>query len=778
MIYNYVADGSVIVGGDSECTADYYASSADGGVLASGSSESASSYFSLAGSGSLQASGSAVQRKNLKTSGSGSASLGASSASAVTRYDYDPFGSCAAGSSGLCVCRPTFSGSGSVSVSYIASSPSNFLSEWALEVSYDVYQTIEVYKDISYDVGDLPYRTWRVVGVEYYDCNNIPFCAVPNGLNRMFQEIIARSLTEVCQFLTDVNWTWPIAEVQRSVYPAEAFIAVGSTGLNTLGYPVPSTNQFVSVPFSQVPECLFLSVPTTEDISMGMSSEIEIAFPYSASGSVQVSGSSETTNSFSGSGHVLLSGSAECFLASRQYESSGSMQIVGESEITKDSWSYEATGFVLASGESLEGSQYFNYFGSGNVSTDSTAASLVRLSFASSGGSDVYPNYAGVNVGGDASYPILQAGTGSVQIYGAGASFRKSYSYFADGSALLDGMSVSVSPYQQYAASGGVAFSGDIVVGKASFQIVVDDSSPISFGGTSPNRDSSSGSFWYTALLQEILTSGTSTGAISSFYYDGSGSAAVDGAVDCDVYLAGEVSAGMFALADFVEISFGSQFANNLPAVTNDITTTCSGCPAIPNVLYLSNNLAKASVFKEFMVRNNIELGDYFTLYYNSSSDSWQTSLHYSGVGGDNSQAQENWQINMEWSCTSQYGEDYLSSSMWKFALYMRQKNMTSGKIRETRMVILFASEYICQQASAFALDFTFDFHFRSDYVTNSLGFSVDVFNHYDTLGAFSGSYWDTNNFTCRVSTVPTVGIYNTIDISAERPAPRQQFYV
>lgn len=778
MSYNYVADGSMLIDGASEYSSDYYALSADGGISASGMSESASSYFLQVGSGSAQTAGSAVQRKNLRTSGSGSVSLAASSASSITRYDYEPFGLCSSGSSGLCVCRPTFSGSGSVTVSYPSSSPSNFLSEWALEVSYDVYQTLEVHKDISYDVGDLPFRTWRVVGVEYYDCNHIPFCAVPNGLNRMFQEIIARSLKEVCQFLTDVNWTWPIAEVQRSIYPAEAFIAVGSTGLNTLGYPVPSTNQFVSVPYSQVPECLFFSVPTTDDVSMGMFSEVEIALAYYASGSLQVLGSASTTKKFSGSGYVSLSGSSDCLFAPRQYESSGSMQIVGESEITKDSWFYEASGSVLTSGDSLEGSQYFNYSGSGQVSTGASAQSLVRLTFASSGYSDVYPNYAGVNVGGDAYYPILQAGGGSFQISGSGVASMKRYSYLGDGSALLDGLSVSVSPYQQYSAAGGAAVSGDIVIGKASFQIVVDDSSPISMGGTSLNRDSSSGSFWYTAILQEILTSGSSSGAISSFYYDGSGFAHVDGAVDCDIYLAGEVSAGMFAQAEYVEISFGSEFASDLPPVTADVTTTCSGCPAIPNVLYMSNNLSQANVFGEFMMRNNIQLGDYFTLYFNSKTDSWQTSMHYSGVGGDNSQAQESWQINMDWSCVSQYGEDYLSSSMWKFALYIRQKNVMIGKSRESRMVILFASDYICQQASAFALDFIFDFHFRNDYVTNNLGFSVDVFNHFDTIGAFSGSYWDANNFTCRVSTVPIVGIYNTIDISAERPAPRQQFYV
>lgn len=777
MNYNYVADGSILVDGSSENASSYFSDAGQGVVYASGVSESAASYYADSGSGSILVDGSAVQRKNLRFSASGSINLSSSSPSAISKYSYEAFGSSAAGSSGICICRPTFSGSGVATISYLASAPTNFLSEWSLDVHYDVFQSVEMYKDFSYDVGDLPYRTWRVVGVEYYDCNHIPFCAVPNGLNRMFQEIIARTLSEVCQFLTDVKWTWPIAEIQRSIYPADAFIAVGSTGINVFGDPVPSTNQFVSVPFSQIPECLFLSVPTTNDVTMGIVSEVEYVFPFQASGGVSLTGVAGLVQRFSASGSVSVSGSSESTLGNYEYESSGSALVEGQAEITKDSWNYEASGAAMVAGEALEGSQYYKTSGSGSLTAAGEATSITRLRFVSSGGSDVYPIYAGVNVGGEASYPILQIGSGSAYISGQASALRNLYSYINEGAALLDGYAVAVSPYQQYSPTGGLSVSGDIVVNKASYQIAVDDSSPVSLGGESPNRNSLLGNFWYTPLLQDILLSGSSAQDIVSFYYDAQGSVNVDGAMDCDVYLAGETSAGILSEVEYVEIAFGTEFVSNIPAATATAITTCSGCPPIPNVLYMTNNIAKTNVFSEFMLRNNVKLDDYFTLYYNSRTETWQNSMHFRGVGGDNSQSQESWQINMDWSCVAQFGEDYLSSSMWKFALYMRQNDSQGGN-RETRIVVLFPSETICQQASAFGLDFTFDFHFRNDYVTNSLGFAVDVFNHYDTIGAFSGSYWDANNFVCRITAVPALGIYNTIDISAERPAPRQQFYV
>ena len=778
MNYTYVADGLVILSGEAEASSDYYPMTADGSVVVSGSSESIASYMQYSASGSVVLDGSAIQRKNLTFSASGAAVLSGSSAAAKTKYIYEPSGAATVGSSAASVCRPTYSSSGSAVVSYLASAPTSFLSEWSYDVEYDVYSSVEVFKDFSYDVGDLPFRTWRVVGVEYYDCSQIPFCAVPNGLNRMFQEIIARTIKDVCQFLSDVKWTWPLAEIQRSVYPAEAFIAVGSTGLNIFGEPVPTFNQFVSVPFSQVPECLFLAIPTTDEISMGIFAEAEVLRLYVASGSVSFSGNALLQQSYEASGSVLLGGSSDYLLGTYSTEADGYVYLSGEAEITKDSWTYASSGGAVLSGESDIGSEYWKYSGNGSIPISGAADIVCRLEFVSSGLSDVYPYYAGVNISGEAEYPIIQSGSGFAYLYGSSIAARNLYSYIPEGSVVVDGMTLVTSPYYSYETSGDATVYGDVVINQASFQIVVDDSTPITLGGTAPDRDSSGGDFWYTPILQDIVLSDSADAFVNGFSLFGSGLVVVGGSLDTDVYLAPETSAGIFSEIEFVEIAFGQDFVSDIPAATADITTTCAGCPPIPDVLYIGNNIQFTNVFSEFVLRNNITLDEEFVAYYSARTGSWQHSIHYTGIGGDNTSMQESWQINMEWSCVAQYGEDFLSSSVWKFSLYMKQRNLNSGMTRDVRMISLFPSESICQQAESFGLDFTFDFHFRQNYVTNNLGIAVDVFNCVDTIGAFDGAYWDANNFVCRISATPGVESFNTIDISAERPPPRPQFYV
>ena len=163
-----------------------------------------------------------------------------------------------------------------------------------------------MHQTFNFNVGELPLRTFRVVGVEYYNCDNIPFCAIPNGLNRMFQEIIARDLGEVCQFLTDVNWTWPIADIQRSIHPVNSFIAIGSTGIAINGLPVPPSNEFVSVPFSKIPECIPFTVVATTVVSMGIKTGIIELSYYEASGGITINSQAKLERKYISSGNISL----------------------------------------------------------------------------------------------------------------------------------------------------------------------------------------------------------------------------------------------------------------------------------------------------------------------------------------------------------------------------------------------------------------------------------------------------------------------------------------
>lgn len=126
----------------------------------------------------------------------------------------------------------------------------------------------------------------------------------------------------------------------------------------------------------------------------------------------------------------------------------------------------------------------------------------------------------------------------------------------------------------------------------------------------------------------------------------------------------------------------------------------------------------------------------------------------------------------------SQYSENILSSAMWKFGLYIRRVDEVNFDSHETRLLILFPSEDICTRINSYGVDFTFNFHFRDEYVTNEMFVPVDVFTYFDDLGLFNGSYWDANSFIGRVMDTNIVDDVNTIDISSIRPEPQSQFYV
>ena len=728
---------------------------ASGLITISGSPEASSSYFSVVGLGGVAIAGESTIRGFVSYDGSGSAFVTGFFVSHFGRY-----------------------GSGSANVSYLAAAQTEVSVLYSFPFSFNVYDEFDFSYTFSYDIGDLPVRTFRVVGVDYDNCDYIPFCAIPNGKNRMFQELFATNLTEVCDFLLSVNWTWPIAEIQRSVEPAEAFIVDSSTGLNVFGELPPATNQFVTVPYADIPACLPFTVRPTPSVSMGMSSTLTSVFVSISSGSVSVSGSVGMGWSAVGSGAMSIYGGAESLPGYQEYVASGDIKIDDSALLTYSYRSHTASGGIYISGEFGVVSPYFSWRPSGSITTSSNATVTLKLKFSSSGGSSVYPSYAGVNIKGGAEYPILQSGSGIVHTSGFSIVKRPVYREHMSGGASVAGLARSISPYQAFAGDGAALVSGSIAIFKASYSFVGDGATPAVIGGTADTMDSTGGNFWYTALLQPITLSGTSEISTNGLRQIASGSINISGSMDTDIYLAPEIGVGVFSEIDLFEVSFSQDFATTLVATNVTIATACSSCSAIPDTLYFRHNLQNGLFLSDFLKRNSLTIPQSIQMVYSPKTESWQASMHFRGVGGDNSSQLERWQINIDWSCVSQYSENTLSSAMWKFGLYIRRVDESNLDKHETRLLILFPSDDICSRINSYGVDFTFNFHFRDEYVTNEMLVPVDTFTYFDELGLFKGTYWDANSFFGRVMDTDIVDDVNTIDISSTRPEPQSQFYV
>lgn len=658
--------------------------------------------------------------------------------------------------------------SGDINVNYSVEALHSRVVEYYFDFNFDIYASFEFSQDFNFDVGELPLRTFRVVGIEYYNCDYIPFCAIPNGLNRMFQEMAARNLSEVCQFLSDVNWTWPIADIQRSVHTIDSFISVGNTGLNINGLPIPATNEFVSVPFSQIPKCLQFTVVPTTAVAMGMSMYADTLFYMGGSGSVGISGSADTARRFVASGSLAIEGYADYFSSCFFYEAAGSVELSPGYELTASDFSFDSGGVLSLYGEFGVVGERYAYATSGSLVSSGDAGCLLKLRHSSSGA---------IVLGGSSEYPILHRANGLVLVSGSSLASKKGYVYAVEGTVSVSGQSSAFSPYYGYEPSGSAMVDGSIVVSKASFRIDPDFSFPISVSGLALERDSINGEFWYVPLISDLLVGDSAESSVKGVSYKSFGNIAVSGSTETSIYQ-DEVAMGSLCEIDFIEMIYNEDFVSNLAPIVGTVNTTCGSCDAIPQELYLTHNLKYSSVFKDFLLRNGFSIEDSIKFTYSPKSDLWRSSLHYIGSGADIDDSTEVWQINMDWSCVSMFGEDQIGSSLWKFGIYANRKIVATDIDYDTRLVSFFPSEEICAEASRRGLDFSFGFNFANSYVTNSLGIVIDNFTIYDNIGMFKGSYWRANDFSCRIMAADLIADQTVNDLTYIKPLPPTQFYV
>lgn len=731
MIYNYEASGEIFTSGESEYAIISFVEISNGSIVIYGDSDESNSY-----------------------KGSGYATIYGSS---------------------HCVCRAKYVSNGFINVTNTTSSLYNFNIDFSYSFSYDVHQSFQTSYDFSYNVGELPLRTFRVTGRQYYNCDYIPFCGIPNGLNRMFQEIIARSPQEVCQFLSDVNWTWPIETIERSVHPIESFFAIGSTGIATNGEFVPTSNQFEVVPFSQIPQCLQFTVLPTPLVKMGVSTSlIEINF-FAATGGITIGGSVKLISSYVGSGTILLSGSADFSNNYFSYIGSGYSLIYGESELVYSYRAFEGSGNIIVEGNPEVISPNWKYNGFGNISTSDDALVQFKLSFVSTGKSDTYPTYDGIIIYGNAEYPILQNATGGVLVNGISISNTPYIWNYAEGNALVFGNASIVSPYFSYVTDGAITVGDSILVNIASYAYEP-DSGFILIDGTVETRDSSLGDFWYTTILSPILLEESSLSFLSGYKYKGSGIIDLSGTIASSLFLANNIGMGMVVEISTFEVNFSESVGQVMIPISETVNTACGLCNAIPKILYLKHNFDKSKVLKEFLDNNGFSLSENIEMFYSTRTESWQRSFHFNGMGNTNTV--ENWQINIEWSCVDYFGENKLSSNLWKFSLYVNKTNIATGDDADSRILAYFPSEDICVSASSYGLDFTINVHFRDNFVTNNFNVVVDNFTIYDSIGLFNGIYWNANSLNCRILEKLTLSDVSVIDITSIRPKAPTQFYL
>jgi hypothetical protein len=810
--YYYEASGGITTGGEANPITSPYWTAPVGSepILMGGEASVVSPNWHYEGSGSIVVSGDATENITAyRERGTGGIVIGGDADEAITAYRYRPTGGITTGGTALALYSINLStvASGGMVLGGVApvvvtvgavgdggividgESSVTLSADYSMDVEWDIRIYFDAVHNFTWDVGELPIKVYQVEGCckpndgVFGGCEVLPL-DTNDPLNcdqRFLQTIFARNLGEVCDFLTTSNWKWPICSIKK--FSTSAFDLVSINGSQP-----PECNTLDEVEYCQIPECFEFCLQTDGKTNMGMAaSVIDNVYQYTGTGGIQISGGYDPVRHVVGSGGIEVSGESYSYPKPFifYYTGSGGIEVSGEANVVSSNWDSASSGGIVLSGQANVKSSKWHYTATGGVAMSGSARTFPRPVYVSDGKSDVYPTYAGIRVSGFAGYPILARTSGGITLYGSATANILSSHHEGSGGISMGGESSVVSPDWHYEGSGGIVMGGVVGYNYLSMAYYVDDSVPITLGGDASYRNSIDGDFWYTALTDTPITLGGSADyRISQLKYKPSSNPNIvlgGGALITSTYrIADDTNMGMGSHIEGLEVNYSldGQTAPSIVAPTQTVNTTCGQCNQVALKLNFKHNLEFGAIFREFLIRNGYTVPQSFPLFYNKRLDSWQGTLHYSGVAADNLNNLESWRINVDWACTSQYADDDFSASVWRFSLLFTRRNTTTNLDFDTRLLILFPADEICLTADRDGLDFSFQFDTRRQTISTRENIVVDVVNLYDNVGLFRSNYWQTNKLNIRISEDYIVDNLNKTDITFIIPEKQPQFSI
>jgi len=167
------------------------------------------------------------------------------------------------------------------------------------------------------------------------------------------------------------------------------------------------------------------------------------------------------------------------------------------------------------------------------------------------------------------------------------------------------------------------------------------------------------------------------------------------------------------------------------------------GCFQIPLVVELAHNLVRDNIFAKFLARNNYSISRVLDLKYNEPNDSWQSNLHYRGLSAD-ANTEERWDLVFELQCTEDMGGIHIGRRIWKLAVGVYRKNLTTFEDFDTRIIIGLMPEIICD-TNANELDFEVSYNTQLDLASVRPDATIYQTTLFDNIGLFKNRSWIDN---------------------------------
>jgi len=310
------------------------------------------------------------------------------------------------------------------------------------------------------------------------------------------------------------------------------------------------------------------------------------------------------------------------------------------------------------------------------------------------------------------------------------------YTWESTGSIQLGGFAYCASPSGDFQGSGGVEFSGGIILVNISIA-----SGSVGFSGEAEcNLNLShtpSGSLLFSGVFDYVSPSYSYTG-VGSVFFGGSPQTSF-------------VNLGTFVVSSEVQTSafgFGYDYiesTSNFVLSISDFTVSACGCSQMAPTLSLRHNLLSSKNFSDFLSSGGLTYSSTNTLRYKSSELSWSST---DCLVGRNS----SWEVSMSLGC---------KDNSWGLLL-----GVADGK-RATKIILDIPADVLCGDGFIVASILAYFSPYSSDGGSNvkiqavsppkkirrAISGSVEAYVneifipqtvYYDEIGLFGDSYWQT----------------------------------
>ena len=603
------------------------------------------------------------------------------------------------------------------------------------QFQWAVKGTITVSKAFYWNIGRAIWYYYRVEGrcITNFNCESTGVdlgdsnCTGTNNTGQSYVQVVAaRGTGEVCAKLlaNNLGKIWPVSSIKKYTRPMYKgdIVALQNAGIDQ------SCNKLIDVSFCNSPECFQLCSNFSQMVSIGAKSFLKqaIHLPEASTLSLHLSSGMSTYTITVPSNFVRsFSGTATALCSYHECAALGSIDISGDAGIVSQAFTVADALTLSISGTAPTEPTIFRYSAICDLIFSGISEASVKLRCQPIGGLTFKTVVAAATVIKNFSY------TGNGQLGFGTSSFTVTpnwYVYTGEGGLTLtnisSGTSVRSSSFS-CTGEGQITFAANslLIARYASYL----SSGVIRFAGTSMY-----GTVHEATGFGQINLSGATTVSSPFWSYTGTGPIVIGGtSIIGSSYIGSFITrAGAKAFATTMESNISdSTSVVPLTASTAAIETSC-GCGDMPNVLWLSHNLARSNSLQVFLDRNRLTLPSSIELRYNRGDQTWRNNIQYRGIGPND--LNEVWTLLFEWGCVnSDFG------NTWRFSFFARR--VLGGDNYETRILYLFDSNAMCVNNKPI-------FNFSINTITgepvqkNWVFATSSVFN--DEIGLFKGKSW------------------------------------